>query len=222
MSAKLASDLDNTDFVGAVNPDSRLAVQFYTKSIQNEFESERQGRPIFFDSVFVKIFVPGDPTSIIDTMARDEHKKRFPLHWAHYQNAHSGDTKEMGTPLSQWPRITQAQAEELRALKFYTVESVAGASDAQLQRIGMIAGMSPYAFRDHAVRFLKAAQDDSVAKEAEDRAKAAEERAAALEAEIQKQREETAQQLADMQAQIKALLPKPKGKPGRKPKVLTE
>jgi hypothetical protein len=44
--------------------------------------------------------------------------------------------------------------EELRALKFYTVESVANAADAQLQRIGMVAGMSPYAFRDAAVRFL--------------------------------------------------------------------
>jgi len=212
MSTLLASDLNNPEFTGAVNPDSKLAVIFYSKAVQNEFESEKQGRPIFKDMDFVKIFVPGDPTTVIDTFAREDHKKRFPMHWAHYQNKHGGDSREIGTPLSQWPRLSQAQVEELRALKFFTVESIAGASDAQLQRIGMIAGMAPYAFRDHAVRFLKVAEGDSATKEAEDRAKAAEDRAAKLEADLQAQKDETAAQLAAMNAQIQALLPKPKRK----------
>lgn len=163
--ALIASDLNNPEFAGATNPDSRLAVQFYPHRIKNEFESERQGRPVWADVDFVKIFVPGDPTTVIDTPVREEHKKRFPLHWAHYQNSHGGDTKEIGTPLADWPRLSVAQVEELRALKFYTVEAVANASDAALQRIGMVAGMSPYAFRDHAIRFLKLAQDDSIAQQ---------------------------------------------------------
>lgn len=204
MSAKVASDLDNTDFAGAVNPDSRLAVQFYTRPLQNEFESDKQGRPIFQDVDFVKIFVPGDTTTIIDVPVREEHKKRFPLHWAHFQNKHGGDSKEIGTPLSQWPRLSASQVEELRALKFYTVENIAAASDANLQRLGMVAGMSPYAFRDHAIRFLNIAKGDASAQAAEERVKA-------LEAENAKLREDTEKKMAELQAQMAAIAPKKRG-----------
>lgn len=154
--------------------DTRLAVQFYTRPVQNEFESNRQGRPIFLDCDFVKIFVPGDNLSVIDQPVREDHKTRFPIQWAHYQNKHGGDTKEIGTPLSQWALLTPAQCEELRALKFYTVENVANASDAALQRINMIAGMSPYAFRDRAARFLKSASEESLANLDNERIKALE------------------------------------------------
>jgi hypothetical protein len=77
-SARLASDLDNPDYTGATNPDSRLAVMFYSKPIENEFQSMAQGRPIFEDRDFVKIFVPGDPTTVVDTFVREDHKARFP------------------------------------------------------------------------------------------------------------------------------------------------
>lgn len=202
-SARLASDLDNTDFTGATNPDSRLAVQFYSRPMPNEFESDKQGRPIFYDADFVKIFVPGDSTSVIDTPVREEHKKRFPLHWAHYQNQHAGDQREIGTPLSQWPRLSPAQVEELRALKFHTVENVANASDASLQRLGMVAGMSPFAFRDHAVRFLALAKDDSVAQAAEEKAKA-------LEARIEAMQKETDEKIAAAVAAAVAAATAPK------------
>ena len=46
-------------------------------------------------------------------------------------------------------------------MRFYTVESIAGASDQQLQRMGMAAGMSPYAFRDKAKSFLNLASDSA-------------------------------------------------------------
>jgi hypothetical protein len=197
----LASDLNNPDYQGASNPDSRLAVQFYSRPVQNEFESEKQGRPIFTDVDFVRIFVPGDQTSAIDTFAREEHKKRFPMHWAHYQNKHGGDPKEIGTPLSQWPRLTQSQVEELRALKFFTVESVANAADVSLQNIGMVAGMSPFAFRDHAKRFLQVARGDAVAQEAESRAKALDEENKRL----REAQEAQAATLAAMQEQLAAL-----------------
>jgi len=177
----IASDLNNPEFVGAVNPDSRLAVRFYSRAVKQDFESEAQGRPIFKDVDYITIFVPGDNTTVHDTPVREDHKARFPIQWAHYMNKHGGDTKEVGTPLAQWPRITPAQAEELRALKFYTVENVANASDQNIQRIGMLAGMNPFQFRDHAMRFLQLAQGDSVTAATEEKLKAAEERNKALE-----------------------------------------
>lgn len=194
MSQLIASDDNNPAFQGAHNPDARLAVRFYSRPVKNAFESEQQGRPIFSDVDFIEISVPGDTLSVIDQPVREDHKKRFPLHWAHYQNTKGAESSVTGTPLTQWSRITPAQAEELRALKFYTVESIAEASDQGIQRIGMIAGMSPYAFREHAQRFLRIAHEDAVAAEAEQRAKVAEESNSALRAEMEK-----------MQAQLAAL-----------------
>lgn len=205
MSTKLASDLDNTDFAGAVNPDSRLAVRFHMVSVQNNFETERQKRPIFEDIPYIEIFVPGDSTLTVDTPVREEHKKRFPMHWAHFQNTHGEDTREIGTPLAQWPRLKPSQVEELRALKFFTVESIAGVSDANLQRLPAITGVSGHTLREAAKRFLEIAHNDAAVAQYEERAKAIEAKAAEEKAEMQKK-------LDDLQAQIAALAPKPKRK----------
>lgn len=205
----IASDVDNPNFVGAQNPDSRLAVRFYSKSVQNAFETERQGRPIFFDVDYVQIFVPGDQNSVIDTIARDDHKNRFPVQWARFKNTKDENAHEMGTPLKEWPRISASQAEELRALKFYTVEAIANASDAAIQNVGMIAGMSPYAFREHAQRFLKVATEDASINETEEKNKQ-------LEAELELNRV----RMAEMEAKLAQLLEqKPTAKRGRKPKT---
>lgn len=158
----LASDDANPEFVGTKNPDASLSVKFYSKPMQNEFESQKQGRPIFSDCDFVKIFLPGDDKNIIDTFVREDHKERFPRQWQHYVNKRPGDQQLVDkTPLSEWSRITPSQAEELRALKFFAVEDVANASDAALQRIGMIGGMGAFKFRESAQRFLKIAAGDA-------------------------------------------------------------
>lgn len=153
----LASDVNNTQFVGAHNPDSALAVRFHSKAVQNMFESDKQGRPIFNDIVYIEIFTPGDSLNIIDTPVRDAHKMRFPQQWAQYQLAHGTDTRMMGTPLTEWTYLSAAQAEELKALKFFTVESLANASDLQIGSIGMIGGMAPLQLRARAQAFLNAA-----------------------------------------------------------------
>jgi hypothetical protein len=207
----LASDAANPEFVGAHNPDSRLAVQFYVKPIQNNFRTLEAGRPIFEDVVYVKIFTPGDQLNIIDTPARDDHKARFPMHWAHYQNTHGGDSREVGTPLKQWPLLTASQAEELKAIKFFTVEQIANASDAQIQKIGMAGGMDVHALRARAQAFLQVAQDTAVpqkqAEEIERLKQEAEEREAKHEREM-----------AELREMVQNLAQNQKGKPGRKPK----
>ena len=53
----LASDDQNTQFVGAKDPDAALIVEFYTKPVQDMFESSKQGRPIYKDTIYVKINV---------------------------------------------------------------------------------------------------------------------------------------------------------------------
>ena len=120
----LDSDIDN--------PDSHLFVEFY------EYEKEPYRG---FD--FVRIMNPGDKTSVFDQPATEVHKLRFPRHWVAYQSRKAGGSVGMiGTPLAQWiaerpDDLTSGQLSELSTLGFQTAEHVAGASDHQVQRIGM-------------------------------------------------------------------------------------
>jgi len=144
------------------NADSRLQVRFYKRPVQQEAETLASGRPIYKEFDFVHICVAGDTLTEIDTYVLQSHKTRFPIQWANYQNRIGKDDQEViGTPVAEWPLVSKSQAEELRAMRFYTVEAIAGASDQQLQRMGMAAGMSPYAFRDKAKSFLNLASDSA-------------------------------------------------------------
>ena len=115
------------------NSDSQLAVRFYKRPIEIKDETIAQGRPIFKEMDFITIMTPGDQLNIIDTIAEERHKRRFPLHWADYQNKTGNHEGFTGTPLSEWPLLTMGQAEELKGIKFYTVEAIAGCGDQQLQ-----------------------------------------------------------------------------------------
>jgi hypothetical protein len=201
-----------SDIQGA---DSRLAVQFYKKSMKQEDASAEAGRPIFKEFDFVRIMIPGDNLTEIDTYAQESHKQRFPRQWAHYQNQVAGHEDIVGTPLDQWPQVTRSQAEELRGLKFYTVESIADCSDQQLQRIGMVAGMSPHNFRLKAKAFLNLANDSAEVAQRESELQALREENAKIKA-------ETDAKLTAMQEQMSALLAAvaEKTPKTRKPKVV--
>lgn len=158
----LASDAANPDFVGAHNPDAALIVEFYDRPVQNNFQSSKQGRPIFEDVAYVRINVPGLKDMLWDMPARSDHQRRFPLQWQHYVNKTKGDAREIGTPIAEWPQLTRSQAEEFRGLKFYTIEAIANASDLNINALGMIGGMNPYVLREKARAFLKTATDTAL------------------------------------------------------------
>jgi hypothetical protein len=201
-----------SDIQGA---DSKLAVTFYKRSMKQEDESIAAGRPIFKEFDFVRICVPGDSLTEIDTYANESHKARFPRQWAYYQNQVGSDEKIVGTPVEQWTLISRSQAEELKGIKFRTVEDIANCSDQQLQRIGMIAGMSPHAFREKAKAFLNLANDSAEVAQREEELQALREENAKIKA-------ETDAKLAAMQEQMSAILAAvaEKTPKTRKPKVV--
>jgi len=182
------------------NADNRLQVRFYKRPIHQEQESIDAGRPIYKEFDFVHICVAGDTLTEIDTYVLNSHKQRFPQQWANYQNRlGANDEQVIGTPVAEWPLVSKSQAEELRAMKFHTVESIAGASDQQLQRMGMAAGMSPYAFRDKAKAFLNLAMSAAETDKREGEINA-------LKQENEKIKVESDKKLAQQQAQIDALM----------------
>jgi hypothetical protein len=203
------------------NADSRLQVRFYKRAIKQEQESMDAGRPIYKEFDFVHICVAGDSLTEIDTYALNNHKARFPVQWAHYQNRVGADDQEVvGTPVSEWPLVSKSQAEELRALKFQTVEAIAGASDQQLQRMGMAAGMSPYAFRDKAKAFLNLATNAAETDKRETEINSLKEELAKKELENAKMKAETDAKLAQMQDQMAAILAAVGEKKTRKTKAV--
>ena len=167
--------------------------------MKQEDESAAAGRPIFKEFDFVRISVPGDQLTEIDTYANEGHKARFPRQWAHYMNQVAGHEQIIGTPIEEWTIISRSQADELKGIKFYTVESVANASDQQLQRIGMIAGMNPYTFRDKAKAFLNLADQVGETNQREEELAKLRQENAAL-------KMESEAKLAKQQEQIDALM----------------
>jgi hypothetical protein len=194
------------------NADTRLAVKFEKREVQDMVKTLEENRPIFKEVVFIKIAVPGDALTEIDRPMYEHDKNRFPLQWASYLNRQGEEQNYSGTSLKEWPLITKSQAEELRGLKFHTVESIAMATDQAIQKIGMLAGMSPYSFREKAQSFLKMAKEgaDVSAREAE---------LNALKEENAKIKAEAEEKYQKQQAQIEALMTMmAEKKRGRKPK----
>jgi hypothetical protein len=203
--------------------DSRLQVRFYKKPIQQEQESIDAGRPIYKEFDFVHICVAGDTLTEIDTYALQQHRQRFPIQWANYMNrVGANDEEVVGTPVAEWPLVSKSQAEELRAIKFFTVEAIAGASDQQLQRMGMAAGMSPFAFRDKAKAFLNLATTSAETDKRESEINALKEELAKKDLETVKMKAETDAKLAKMQDQMAAILAAVGEKKPRKKAVATE
>jgi hypothetical protein len=201
--------------------DSRLQVRFYKKPVHQEQESLEAGRPIYKEFDFVHICVAGDTLTEIDTYALNSHKQRFPIQWANYMNrVGANDEEVVGTPVSEWPLVSKSQAEELRAMKFHTIESIAHASDQQVQRMGMAAGMSPYAFRDKAKAFLNLATTSAETDKREQEINALKEELAKKDLENAKMKAETEAKLALMQDQMATILAAVGEKKPRKPKAV--
>lgn len=197
--AQLASDDSNPDFVGAKNPDDLLYVRFHEVPLQNNYMSEKEGRPIFDTIIFTEITTPGNQLNIIDRPKNKQDEYRFPRQWAHFKNTHSDDPSKQGTPLSQWPFLDVAKVEMLKAMKFYTVEAVAYASDEQVGHLGMLAGMSPLSFRDKAKSYLEVAKDANSVSKAEEALKERDAKIAEMEAKHQAE-------MAEMNAKMNAIL----------------
>ena len=152
----LDTTLDDQSLDARYAADDKLYVVFYMKAVKNGFKSDEAGRPIFEDVPHVRIHVPGDKTSIIDVPVEEQHKHRFSTRWEKFQKGMT-QTPE-GTPVEEWPQLTLSQAQEFKALNVYTVEQVAGMSDAATQRF-----MGGQELKRKAETFLKVSKDTAEA-----------------------------------------------------------
>lgn len=142
----IASDLNDPAFAGAKDPDSGLYVEFFWHepvdgwaSREKSVEAQRNVVVKLPKQPFVRIMVPGDKTSEWTGAVSEAHKQRFPRQWLAWQINEGiiGGEDIPGWKLAEWDEIEADMVRELLYLRFQTVEQLAGASDKQIQGIGM-------------------------------------------------------------------------------------
>ena len=203
----LASDVANPEYVGARNPDDALFVEFYMhEGIDKNKTSEQKKRVKLDPAPYVRIQVPGDKTSVIETPVREDHKRRWPQKWLYFQMQEGmvGEQDIPGWRLEEWDYLDAEQVRELKYNRFTIVEQIAGASDAQIQKLGM----GGVALREAAKRALRDKMGAEVREEIERKDREI--------AELKKADQENKDRLAKLEAMLTAPKPEtltlPKGK----------
>lgn len=203
----LASDLNNAEFVGARNPDDILSIEFYDHAALDTWKTQTTGIKSYKDSCpFIRIAIPGNPNLTVERPADAKDTKRWPRQWLFFQMQTGKIANAENVPgwqIDQWDEMGEEQIRQLKFLRFYTVEQIAGANDAQIQGIGM----GGQGLREKAKRAL------------------AERNGAAVNAEVKARDDliaEMRSQMAEMMELIQAKQPQAEpAKRGRKPKQET-
>jgi len=138
----------------AYSLDKKLYVNFYIRADLNSFKSAQEGRPIFDEVDYVRIIIPGDKNSILDTQVTEEHKHRFENQYQRFKK--NQEQAVSGTPLEVWPQMTVGQVAELKAMNVHTVEQLADMPDQLAQKI-----MGNHGLRAKAKLFLDAAAGEA-------------------------------------------------------------
>ena len=109
-----------------------LHVQFYMHPLQDAARTLEEGRPIFRETPYVMVMVPGDKDSVVRRPVRvggypKDDNVRFALEYQAFQA--NKDQPIEGTPLAEWPQATASQIKELEYFGVRTVENLAGLAD---------------------------------------------------------------------------------------------
>lgn len=137
----LASDLNNTEFVGAKNPDDILHIEFYDYAALDTWQTQQTGIKTYKpECPFIRIAIPGNPNLTVERPADGKDTRKWPRQWLFFQMQTGKIANAENVPgwqIEEWDELGTEQVRQLKFLRFYTVEQIAGANDAQIQGIGM-------------------------------------------------------------------------------------
>ncbi len=137
------------------SPDG-AALRFFEEPVKNNFQSEKHGRPLFDNMLYVEVITPGSNESIPRfevertycpevgkgdgpnkrIVERTAYYDRFKEAVEKYKSEDAGAVVD-GTPLDQWPLIDKGTAQGYKALGIWTVEMLSGISDGNLGNLGI-------------------------------------------------------------------------------------
>lgn len=122
---------DPSDFIrpneSRFEGDAKLYIEFSRKPKLHPGRSREAGRAVFEEVDYIKIYVPGDKSSVIERPVSEQDAYRFQ---ERYNKWKSGQAEAVvGTPLSALPGMTPSKVEEYKYFKVVTVEQLAEAND---------------------------------------------------------------------------------------------
>ncbi len=126
------------------------ALRIWQDVAQNNFLTEKHGRPIFDEVTYVEVISPGSGNStpifeVVRILApeagRAEPKygvkyDEFKKFVKDFENGEASDGSMTGTPLSQWPEMTRTMVASLKVAKIFTVDALAVLPDNKLPVVG--------------------------------------------------------------------------------------
>jgi hypothetical protein len=113
--------------------DNVTFARFYVKAVENPFEGNKQGRPIYDEKEYVEIIIAGQKSTVDRKVTADDKVRFAPAYAAFLTNREAVTT---GTPLEEWPALSVSQIAEFRSLNIRTLEALASLDDAAIQRLG--------------------------------------------------------------------------------------
>lgn len=194
------------DYEPQYRTDDGSAVRVWRDPVKNNFLSEREGRPIYDDALYVEIITPGQknatasyeiervyaPEAGMPTYRHPKYAELSEILEAFKRNDEGGASLA-GTPLKEWPEISRSMAASLRDGGVFTVEALAALPDT---RIGVV-GPDGRTWRTKAQVWLESVKDAG--------------RATALAAELERQKLDNGQlqeQVRQLAAQVATLTAK--------------
>jgi hypothetical protein len=126
------------DWGGVVNygpGDNGMVVMFFMKAVVNPARSQAEGSPQYDDQVFVRIHPPGERLNIIERIANDGDKRRFPQQWHLFQQ--NKPQTNNGIPIDLLFPAHPSISAALKASGVHTVEQCAELSAHAIENIGM-------------------------------------------------------------------------------------
>lgn len=150
-------------------------LRIYRDASQNNYLSQKQGRPVFDECIFVEVIAPGSSGSfpvfeVERTFAEGMNYEgaligskyaEYRQYIESFKNDETIDASLAGTPLKEWPEISRTMLATLRAQQIYTVDALASLSDNNLIAVGP----DGRTWREKAQAYLAAAKDASFATE---------------------------------------------------------
>lgn len=115
--------------------DSGMIVMFYMKPVHNPSKSTEMGSPQYDDKIYVRIHPPGERLNIIDRLASDADKKRFPMQWVQFKD--NAPQVSNGTPIDMLFPANPSIGAALKASGVHTIEQCAALSAHAIETIGM-------------------------------------------------------------------------------------
>jgi len=134
--------------------DDKVFAQFYMHAKQDQARTKEEARPIFVDTPYVMIMVPGDKDNIVRRPVRLSDQQRFPKQWDAFERGQ--EQAQEGTPLEQWPLLKRSQVEEMKFFGVHTIEALAQMPDSHGQNFMGINKLKQLA-KDH----MKSAKSDA-------------------------------------------------------------